>query len=101
MARRSRPFILLGLAFVTPAAAKDKPPALPAPSHGLSIYGDLKYPPDFTHFEYVNPDAPKGGDVKLSAVGTFAVRNTPPSSSRTASVNVPPTSIPRMATPRL
>lgn len=31
--------------------------------HGLSIFGDLKYPPDFKHFEYVNPDAPKGGKV--------------------------------------
>jgi len=34
--------------------------------HGLSKYGDLKYPADFTHFEYVNPDAPKAGDVVLS-----------------------------------
>ena len=30
-------------------------------SHGISAFGDLKYPADFTHFEYVNPDAPKGG----------------------------------------
>jgi microcin C transport system substrate-binding protein len=30
-------------------------------THGISSFGDLKYPPDFTHFEYVNPDAPKGG----------------------------------------
>ncbi len=29
--------------------------------HGLSTFGDLKYPPDFKHFDYVNPDAPKGG----------------------------------------
>lgn len=29
--------------------------------HGLSIFGDLKYGPDFKHFDYVNPDAPKGG----------------------------------------
>jgi microcin C transport system substrate-binding protein len=29
--------------------------------HGLSIFGDLKYGPDFTHFDYVDPDAPKGG----------------------------------------
>lgn len=29
--------------------------------HGLSAFGDLKYAPDFTHFAYVNPDAPKGG----------------------------------------
>jgi len=29
--------------------------------HGMSAFGDLKYPPDFTHFDYVNPEAPKGG----------------------------------------
>jgi microcin C transport system substrate-binding protein len=41
-------------------------------SHGISLYGDpLKYPADFSHFDYVNPDAPKGGTVKLSTVGTF------------------------------
>lgn len=31
------------------------------PLHGLSAFGDLKYPPDFAHFAYVNPEAPKGG----------------------------------------
>ncbi|HYB41651.1 MAG TPA: extracellular solute-binding protein, partial [Candidatus Methylomirabilis sp.] len=40
-------------------------------SHGLSIHGDLKYGPGFTHFEYVNPEAPRGGDVRLAAIGTF------------------------------
>ena len=29
-------------------------------SHGISIFGDLKYPADFEHFDYVNPDAPQG-----------------------------------------
>lgn len=32
-----------------------------AESHGMSAFGDLKYPADFRQFEYVNPDAPKGG----------------------------------------
>ena len=40
-------------------------------SHGLSLHGGLKYGPDFTHFDYVNPDAPKGGTVRQSAIGTF------------------------------
>ncbi len=44
-------------------------------SHGLSMYGMLKYAPGFKHFEYVNPDAPKGGDVRLSAIGTFDTLN--------------------------
>jgi microcin C transport system substrate-binding protein len=34
-------------------------------SHGLSIFGDLKYGPGFRHFDYVNPDAPKGGEIAL------------------------------------
>lgn len=36
--------------------------------HGLSIFGDLKYPPSFQHFDYVNPHAPKGG--RLTTIGT-------------------------------
>lgn len=42
-----------------------------APSHCLSLYDPCKYPAGFTHFEYVNPDAPKGGNVKLADHGTF------------------------------
>ncbi|WP_062267126.1 extracellular solute-binding protein [Endozoicomonas arenosclerae] len=40
-------------------------------SHGLSRFNDLKYPADFSHFEYVNPEAPKRGEVSLFAHGTF------------------------------
>ena len=36
------------------------------PLHGLSAFGDLKYPADFTHFRYLNPDAPKGGMINFS-----------------------------------
>jgi microcin C transport system substrate-binding protein len=43
----------------------------PRPSHGIAIHGGPGYPPDFKHFRYVNPDAPKGGDVRLSASGTY------------------------------
>ena len=39
--------------------------------HGLSLFGELKYPPDFTHFEYVDPAAPKGGAISFAAVGSF------------------------------
>ena len=42
-----------------------------APSHGVAMHGDLKYGPDFQHFDYVNPNAPKGGTVTFSAVGSF------------------------------
>ena len=39
--------------------------------HGLSLFGDLKYPADFKHFDYVNPNAPKGGVARMIAFGTF------------------------------
>ena len=39
--------------------------------HGVSLYGALKYGPDFTHFEYANPAAPKGGILRLGWIGTF------------------------------
>ena len=40
-------------------------------SYGYSYYGDLKYPADFPHWDYVNPNAPKGGVITLSSRGTF------------------------------
>ena len=47
----------------------------PAPDlvwrHGLSFFGDLKYPPDFKRFDYVNPDAPKAGLARQMSTGTF------------------------------
>jgi microcin C transport system substrate-binding protein len=39
--------------------------------HGLSLFGDLKYPAGFKHFDYVNPSAPKGGLVRFGGFGTF------------------------------
>lgn len=39
------------------------------PRHGLSVFGELKYPADFKHFEYVNPDAPKGGRIVTMGTG--------------------------------
>jgi microcin C transport system substrate-binding protein len=39
--------------------------------HGLSLFGDLKYPAGFKRFDYVNPDAPKGGVVRQISLGTF------------------------------
>lgn len=49
-----------------PAAAE------PVTSHGVSAFGQLKYPADFAHFDYVNPDAPKGGVLKTRS--TFAAK---------------------------
>ena len=38
-------------------------------SHGISAFGDLKYPKDFAHFDYVNPDAPQGGTMSFRGTG--------------------------------
>lgn len=40
-------------------------------SHGYSYFGNLDYPADYPHLNYVNPDAPKGGELSLAASGTF------------------------------
>ncbi|MYM56141.1 extracellular solute-binding protein [Thalassovita mangrovi] len=40
-------------------------------SHGISAFGDLKYDEGFAHFDYVNPDAPKGGEFSTWSPGTF------------------------------
>lgn len=37
----------------------------------IAMHGEPKYPPDFKHFDYVNPHAPKGGTLKLHAMGSF------------------------------
>ncbi len=55
--------VALSLLFISPAIAQSV--------HGASIYGETKYKKDFTHFEYVNPDAPKGGEIKMAVMGTF------------------------------
>lgn len=39
--------------------------------HALSLVGEPRFGPDFKHFDWVNPDAPKGGLVRQSAIGTF------------------------------
>jgi microcin C transport system substrate-binding protein len=58
--------LLLNIAIASAAVAADG-----ATSHALSLFGDVKYPPDFQHFDYVNPDAPKGGTARFAAVGSF------------------------------
>jgi microcin C transport system substrate-binding protein len=45
--------------------------AASGPQHAIAMYGDVKYPADFAHFDYVNADASKGGSLALSGSGTF------------------------------
>jgi microcin C transport system substrate-binding protein len=61
----------LALALAAPAAHA----AEPQPMFGMAMHGDPAYPADFTHFAYVTPDAPKGGALKLEAVGGFDTLN--------------------------
>lgn len=61
-----RDFLMLGGAVIAaPLLAREAFAQLETetPLHGISPFGDLKYGPDFTHFDYVNPDAPKGGRI--------------------------------------
>jgi microcin C transport system substrate-binding protein len=58
---------VLAASLVPPAAAEDGI----TKSYALSLFGDIKYGADFSHFDYVNPDAPKGGTVRYAAIGTF------------------------------
>lgn len=44
-------------------------------AHGISTFGDLKYPADFKHLDYVNPDAPKGGEISEWTQGGFDSMN--------------------------
>lgn len=44
-------------------------------SHAIAMHGLPKYAADFTHFDYVNPDAPKGGKITLFATGSFDTLN--------------------------
>ena len=40
-------------------------------AHGIAWGEELKYPPGFSHFDYVNPAAPKGGSINLDGYGSF------------------------------
>jgi len=61
---------LLALGLLAPAVGRADD-AAPRRTYGLSLLGKPKLPPDFPYFPYVNPNAPKGGEVALSVVGTF------------------------------
>jgi microcin C transport system substrate-binding protein len=56
-----RETLLLGAAGLASSLPQNVEAAQDSERHGVSAFGDLKYPPDFKHFDYVNPNAPKGG----------------------------------------
>jgi microcin C transport system substrate-binding protein len=59
-----------GLPLTGPARAQTSA-GEPAWRHALSLFGDIKYPADFKRFDYVNPQAPKGGVARQISLGTF------------------------------
>jgi microcin C transport system substrate-binding protein len=63
----------LGTAAISPANAQSAsaPESEPVWRHALSLFGEVKYPADFKRFDYVNPDAPKGGVARMISIGTF------------------------------
>jgi microcin C transport system substrate-binding protein len=65
---------MMGMAAGIPAitsAQADSAGSEPAWRHALSLFGDIKYPAGFQRFDYVNPDAPKGGVARTISLGTF------------------------------
>jgi microcin C transport system substrate-binding protein len=64
--------LLCGLALATAARGQEAEVIV---SHGISTFGDLQLPADFTHLPYVNPEAPKGGEMSQSAFGGFDSMN--------------------------
>jgi len=60
-------FVALGAFWASDTIAQDNV----TKSHGFSFLGTLKYPADFTHLDYVNVDAPKGGEFSTWTLGTF------------------------------
>jgi len=69
-AARLPAFTSTALAQAAPPAAAGNPGAK-AWRHAVSLFGDIKYKPGFANFDYVNAGAPKGGTVRLLALGTF------------------------------
>ncbi len=67
--------IALALAILLAAPAAPAEDGAAPGRHGIAMHGDLKYGPDFTHFDYANPDAPKGGTLEMSGSGTFDTLN--------------------------
>ena len=62
--------IAAGLPIINVAHAQS-PAGEPVWRHALSLFGEVKYPADFKRFDYVNPDAPKGGVARTISIGTF------------------------------
>lgn len=63
----ARPMVLFSMLLLALTATLQAAEA----THALAMHGAPKYPADFAHFDYVNPDALKGGKARLAATGSF------------------------------
>lgn len=71
---RPVPMPLMAFALATAGLIATAPAVLgqdTTTTHAYSNFGAVKYGPDMAHLDYVNPDAPKGGEISISAMGTF------------------------------
>jgi len=68
LARIGIPALVIVASLAVSSGLADSPVAK---THAVAMHGHPKYPADFTHFDYVNPDAPKGGTVRLAGLGSF------------------------------
>ncbi len=73
MATRILSIVSLLLSLAGVAAAGQHEPTMTR--HGISAFGALKYPADFSHFDYVNPEAPKGGTISFRGSGASQTFN--------------------------
>lgn len=76
----ARPWLVAGLGMLVlagwaVAAQAQETEQTVIKAHGISTFGDLKYPADFQHLDYVNPEAPKGGEIAEWAFGGFDSMN--------------------------
>lgn len=74
--KNPRLFPLLFTAFIFSAFSsyshsETTPPETIKESYSLSLLGEPKYAVNFTHYDYVNPSAPKGGKATIAAIGTY------------------------------
>ncbi len=73
--RAALKFGLAGLVLRRFSGVSARAAAAETETHGISIFGDLALPADFAHFPYVNPDAPKGGEISLQTSSTSGNQN--------------------------
>ncbi|GAB5375449.1 MAG: extracellular solute-binding protein [Acuticoccus sp.] len=77
----------LARALATTAGEGAAPAASPAgPQHAITVFGAPRYGPDFTHFDYANPDAPKGGRIRLGPSSWTTNQN--PTTFNTFNMNI-------------